>query len=312
MECEKRTKDFKRNIELEHLLKEINGDLSITEKELLEKDIQEFPVIFIMGAMRSGTTLMEQWLASTGEFAYPSNIISRFYEAPIVGSKIQQLLTEPKYNFRDEILDFSFNRDIKFESSNGKTKGALQPNEFWYFWRRFLSDDLRKSTNEDLLKCVDVQTMKRELWGIAQVFHKPLVLKGMICNYHIPFLNEVFNKSIFICLQRNIEKHIQSVLEARKRQFGTYNEWYSFLIPEYDKISQINDVQKQVKCQIEAINHAIIMGLERVPEQKKIQIKYEEFCLNPGKLYDEIRNKLYEQGYEIVNQYEGINHFIAK
>lgn len=311
-ENEMRTIDFKRNIELEQLLGEINSDIAMAEKNLLKKNIREYPVVFIMGAMRSGTTLLEQWMADMNVFAYPSNIMSRFFGAPIIGGKIQKLLTDEKYNFRDEIIDFSLNREIIFESSNGKTKGALQPNEFWYFWRRFLPEDLRGYTSEDLYEKVDIQTMRRELWGIAQVFDKPIVLKGMICNYHIPFLNKVFDKALFICLQRNIESHVKSVIKARERQYGTQNKWYSFLIPEYESLSKIEDIEVQVRCQIEAINNAVVNGLKNVPDQKKIQVKYEEFCLNPKKLYHEICEKLQEQGYIIEKSYIGKENFTIK
>lgn len=307
---EKRTLEFKRNPELEDLLKEVNFDLCSTERYLLQQEIQEYPVIFIMGAMRCGSTLMEQWLASTGLFAYPSNIISRFYGAPIIGSKIQKLLFDPKYNFRDEIM--SFHGDISFESNNGKTKGSLEPNEFWYFWRRFLPDDLREYTSKDLLESVDIETFRRELWGVAQIFDKPIALKGMICNYHIPFLNTVFPKALFICIKRNLEKHTRSVLEARKRQFGTYDTWYSFLIPEYEELIQISDPEIQVRKQIECINHAIEKGLDSVPPQKKIQIEYETFCMNPPNLYFQIQRKLENQKYEIEKKYTGIKQFQIK
>ena len=101
-------KDFQRNSLLEQLLTEINNKMQIAEKEyLLEysgKTI-DYPIIFIMGALRSGTTLLMQWLANTGIVAYPTNLLSRFYKAPILGAKIQLMLTNPSYNFRNEFLN---------------------------------------------------------------------------------------------------------------------------------------------------------------------------------------------------------------
>lgn len=309
-DIESRRKEFRRNRDLEYLLEEVNCDLRSAESDLLQREIKEFPVIFIMGAMRSGTTLLEQWMASCGEFAYPTNIVSRFYEAPIIGCKIQKLLTDPKYNFRNEIMEF--NSKISFDSNNGKTKGAIEPNEFWYFWRRFFPDDLRKYTSDELIKEVDTQTLSRELWGMAQVFGKPLALKGMICNYHIPFLDKIFPKAIFISLQRNMDNHVQSVLEARKRQFGTYKEWYSFLIPEYEELIQITDIEIQVKKQIECINRAVEKGLESVSDYKKIRLEYESFCRNPKKVYQEIRDKLIVQGCHIREKYMANTYFVAR
>ena len=89
---EKRNKEFQRNKDLENFLKEINEDLLIAEKEQLKKQMKEYPVILVVGALRSGTTLLTQWLANTKQFAYATNVLSRFYETPIIGAKIQRLL----------------------------------------------------------------------------------------------------------------------------------------------------------------------------------------------------------------------------
>ena len=95
-----------------------------------------------------------QWLANTGAVAYPTNILSRFFGAPVIGAQIQLLLTDPRYNFRDEIHDF--NGTISFHSDIGKTRGALNPNEFWHFWRRFLPfGELDWLPDEELFRVVD-------------------------------------------------------------------------------------------------------------------------------------------------------------
>ena len=151
-----------------------------------------------------------QWLAETGQIAYPTNLLSRFYEAPVLGAKIQMLLTDEKYNFRNEILDF--NSEIDFKSENGKTKGALSPNEFWYFWRRFLpfaETDIRN--DGELLNYAGKGKFKRELLGLANIYKKPFALKGMICNYNIKFLNKLFPKALFIYTKREISANILSL-----------------------------------------------------------------------------------------------------
>ena len=126
-----RSEKFKRNNSLENFLSEINNDLWNTEEKLLDKKELDYPLIFIMGPHRSGSTLITQWLSNLGSIAYPTNLMSRFYKTPIIASKIQLLLTDERYNYRNELRDF--NRGIDFISENGKTKGALSPNEFWYF-----------------------------------------------------------------------------------------------------------------------------------------------------------------------------------
>lgn len=302
-----RVEKFKRNSSLEEFLGEINNDLWNTEGSLLKNKEPKYPLIFIMGPMRSGSTLMTQWLANLGEFAYPTNMMSRFYKAPIIGSKIQRLLTDEQYNYRNEILDF--NSQIDFSSENGKTKGALAPNEFWYFWRRFLPfKELDYLPTEELLQKVDIFMLKAEFAGIVDVFQKPFVLKGMILNYNIDFLDQIFEKAIFIHTKRDPLTNIESALKAREKQLGSIEEWYSFKIPEYEELKKLNPYE-QVAGQIYYINKAVESGLANVSEHKKMTVSYEEFCENPKKFYDELKEKLKIQGYDLRKEYVGEDKF---
>lgn len=306
---EERTKGFRHNNNLEDLLKDINECLSIAEKEVIFERKQKNPLIFIMGPHRSGTTLMTQWLAATGEIAYPTNMLSRFYGAPIIGAKIQRLLTDEKYNFRNEILDF--NCEQNYQSENGKTKGALAPNEFWYFWRRFLQYDseIEYIEDEKLLQQENMKLMRDEFIGITEVFEKPFALKGLICNYNIGFLDKLFDKALFIYTKRNPYTNVESALKARERQLGDKKEWYSFKIPEYPELIKIENPIKQTAGQIYHINKAVQAGLEAVAENRKLVVEYEDFCEDPEKYYKLLTEKLALQGCEINPVYKGEKQF---
>ena len=254
------------------------------------REEMEYPLILIMGPMRSGTTLFMQWLVNTGLVAYPSNLLSRFYKAPILGSKIQQMLTDPKFSFRDELGEFAQQAECK--SENGKTKGVLAPNEYWYFWRRFLADSSRDVwTDDELRQTMDVDTMKSELIGIMDVFQKPFAAKGMLFNYNIPFLDSVFDKVLFVQIKRNFAANVASVVEARKRQLGSENQWYSFKVPEYEALLA-DEPLKQVQGQVKSMNEIVSKALASVREDRKMTVQYEEFCSNPAKVFDELTRKL--------------------
>ncbi len=303
-----RTDDFKKNDKLESLLNEINNKLAFAETYIKSDNIEEYPIIFILGPHRSGTTLLMQWLATTGEIAYPTNLMSRFYAAPIIGSQIQLLLTDQRYNFRNEILDFR--NDISFNSNNGKTVGALSPNEFWYFWRHFLPFNGKDYLNKnDLSNIAMIKKFKEELIGITNVFNKPFVLKGLICNYNIDLLDKLFKKAIFIYSKRNIITNVESALAARERQFGSIDHWYSFKNPDYSWLKDIKNPIEQTTGQVFCINKTIEESLENVKDEKKITIEYEKFCDNPGYYYSELSTKLAYHGVYITDKYKGINKF---
>ena len=62
-----RTTDFERDQSLESVLAEINS--AIPDTMTPPYNTPQMPVVFIVGAPRSGTTLMSQWLSASGLFA---------------------------------------------------------------------------------------------------------------------------------------------------------------------------------------------------------------------------------------------------
>lgn len=304
-----RTSDFRRNDLLETLLSQLNSDLIPAESQLVlhqqETEHVKFPLILVMGPLRSGTTLLMQWLANTGLVSYPTNLLSRFYQAPIIGAKIQLLLTDPRYNFRDELGEFV--QQVEYRSENGKTKGVLAPNEFWYFWRRFLSESGRDVwADNELHESMDSRTMLAELAGIMDVFQKPFAAKGMLFNYNIPFLDSIFTKAIFIQVKRDPVSNAASILEARKRQLGSESEWYSFKIPEYSRLKGLTPIS-QAAGQLYYINKAVTQGMAAVDDSRKMVVQYEEFCRNPQFFFYTLLEKL--QISPDDNPYSGAKQF---
>ena len=302
-----RKKEFQRNLELEKLLEEISELLSQAEERIIVNySSLHYPVVLVIGAPRSGTTLLMQWLASLGHFAYPTNLLSRFYAAPYIGARIQQLLTDPRYNFRNELVDFR--HAVSFESSLGKTQGALSPNEFWYFWRRFIPNTEIEPLDDNGLKKIDSKSLLAEMAAIEAAFGKPFAAKGMILQYNLPFLASVFEKVVFLFIKRDPFYNIQSLLQAREKFFGTRDKWYSAKPKEYQVLKELSP-EEQVAGQIYYTNQSIENQLETIPSSQSLAIRYEDFCREPDKHFDALRQKLAEHGYEINGAYQGVSNF---
>ncbi len=303
----KRTLDFQRNTLLEDLLIGLNAELQPAEENLVARYLDQttpYPVILIMGPLRSGTTLFIQWLANTGLVSYPTNLLSRFYQAPIIGAKIQLLLSDPRYNFRDELGEFA--QQAEYKSENGKTKGVLAPNEFWYFWRRFLAEPERDVwTNDELRQSMDTKTMMAELAGMMEIFKRPFAAKAMLFNYNIPFLDSIFEKVLFVRLKRDPLTNVASVLEARKRQLGSESEWYSFKIPEYERLQGLDSIT-QATGQVYYINKAVSDGIAKLAHHRKLVVQYEDFCVKPHSVFLQLLDKL---GKENSRLYTGPEKF---
>lgn len=297
-----RKNKFKRREELEKQLQKLNNLLRITEeKVILNFEKPKYPVVMVLGAPRSGTTLITQWLASTGFFSYPTNIMSRFYDSPYIGAQIHKILVDLDIN--NEIL--GNNKDINYNSELGRAKGSCAPHEFWYFWRRFFPYDNICFYDNEFLKKVDQKTFVSEIAAMENVFNKPFMLKANIICYNILFINKILPKCIFIHIKRESFYNIQSILESRKKFYGTEKEWYSFKIKEYDQLKKLNPVH-QVVGQVYYTNKIVEEQFRKLDDKNKIKINYEDFCENPKKLFEELKNKLFFNGYDLKFDYKKI------
>ena len=100
--------EFDKNNNLEDILGVINGLLGQVEQNEINKvGKPDYPNLLILGSSRCGSTMFTQWIASLGIFSYPSNFLSRFYKAPYIGALIYEMLTNPKYQYREEFCDIN-------------------------------------------------------------------------------------------------------------------------------------------------------------------------------------------------------------
>ena len=307
MNSSNRKQTYRRNEKLELLLSEINQILAPAEKKIVQNyRMPSFPVVFIVGCGRASTTLMLQWLAGTGRFGYPTNLLSRFYAAPYIGAKIQRLLTDPEFKFRHELADLS--QEINYTSDLGKTSGALAPNEFWYFWRRFFPYGEIQYLTDSQLATVDSKQFVSELAAIEGAFAKPFALKAMIINFNIPYISRILEKVLFIHIVREPIYNIQSLLESREKFFGSTDHWYSFKPVEYPSLIDL-DPNSQVAGQVYFTNCNINKGLRQIEQNRKLTVHYEEFCKNPIHVFNAIKRKFADQSVDVDWSYQGPTAF---
>ena len=297
-----RTTDFERDQSLESVLAEINS--AIPDTLLPPYDTPQMPVVFIVGAPRSGTTLMSQWLAASGLFAYPSNLIARFFGNPYLGAKIQQALITSDSNRQI----FTEDQTFSFSSDLGRTDGALAPSEFWYFWRRFFDFGDISFMSEEELEAVDTKGFLSGLAGLEAAQGMPIVTKAMNMNWNLPYLDSVMPHVLFINVERDPFFNVQSLLHARERFFGDRERWYSFKPPAYIKLKD-KPALEQVVGQIFHNREGVRAGLEDVGADRKLTVDYTAFCSNPASVMATIKDKFSAQGFDLPDTYDSPESF---
>lgn len=300
MDNKKRQTTHQKNSKLEFILKTLeNTIIDPAKTQAFESD---YPKIFIVGCARSGSTLLTQLLANHTDWCYPTNLLSRFYYAPYTGALIQRMLYD--LDERGELYGKQTREFTVNESILGKTNGALSPNEFWYFWRRFFKFGDIQKMSDDELETVDASYFLNSLNSIQYVFKQPLFMKAMILNWHIDYLHKNVPKSYFIYIKRDPIFNAQSLLMARENFFGNIDEWYSFKPPEFNQLAKKLPVQ-QVMEQVKVTNTAIENQLKGIDVSKQISITYEELCAHPEKVFSNIHKML---GFEFKEKIKVISN----
>lgn len=292
-----KTEEYRKNESLEKLLKEINSILKKAKDTYVPSEKPNiYPKLFIVGCPRSGTTILTQWLASLNLFCYPSNFISRFYQFPYFGALIQEMLFNPKYKYKEE-MEF-FIKEDSFSSDVGKTKGVLEPHEFWYFWRNYFSFSEIPISNNEFLKNSDFDGFQKQLALVQNFYRKPIFMKSLIINWYIDLFYENIEKPIFLYIKRDPIDNMISLLKIRKKYLGDENKWFSFKPREYDLLSKA-DKYLQVAGQVYFTNKEIEKSFEKIPDKHKIIIEYNKFCNDTSDTYQKIIIRLKENDYPV-------------
>lgn len=305
-----RTPQFRRNKALESLLDELSGYFELIEASIEERfDYPTMPPLFLVGNPRSGTSLFMQFLSLTKSFAVPTNLLSRFYYAPFLGAKIQELLTNPKYDFKNELT--TENNTSKLESDIGKAKGMLAPSEFFHFWRRFLPRYDPQYLDDNDQKKIDIVGLQKGIAAIEFVLNKPFAAKAIIIQYNLDILYRGFPNCLIVNVRRKPIYVMQSILQARKRFYGNTEIWWSVKPKEYEQLKDM-DVYYQIAGQVYYTDKSIEKQLHKVGDDRKLIVEYEDFCLKPKAVADAIKQRYFELGFELHMNVDMIDSLEAR
>jgi hypothetical protein len=294
-----RSSQYARNTQLEQLLGELKALLEPVDAEISRHfERPQWPPLFLVGSPRSGTTFIFQLLNATAQFAVPTNLLSRFYYAPYLGARIQQLLADKNYDYNHEMGDLGGRED--FKSDLGKTSGPLAPSEFSYFWRRFIPNYDPEYLSPAKEQLIDGQGLASGLAALESVMQKPLALKAFIIQYNLPKLYEIFSSAIFIRLHRDVMYIMQSLYEARMAFYNTLDIWWSVKPREFSELQHM-DPYRQIAGQVFYTERALDLGLADIPAANQILIQYTDVCQNPNGFYLQLREKYKASGIELAD-----------
>jgi hypothetical protein len=284
---------FRKSEEVDDYLQALNKALltSGLPVPVAHGDPESLPVIYIVGAPRSGTTLLSQLLSRYLPVGYINNLVARLWLRPSVGIMLSKAMGGE-----------DFRRQVTFSSIHGTTEGMANPHEFGYFWRHWLRLDQSSCHNppDSDKALINKEGLKKALENeILSAFGTPVIFKNVICGFYASILSQLHAKSFFIYIERDIKTVIRSVLKTRKERYGSYETWWSVKPSTYQivigrKTSPVEEVARQIlDCRREMKEE-----LSR-PGVRWMHVSYEDLCDDPTKVTGLICAKLAESGIDI-------------
>ncbi len=223
--------------------------------------------VFIIGAPRSGSTLLAQLVTQCLEVGYFSNFHAQLYGSPALAEKLRTLSSS------------SYQSD--FTSKHGATKGWHAPSENAAFWYRFFR---RRPAFVPLSEMPEIsgRAFQRSLTRFIQVADSSLLIKNLYAVLRLEVIQHYLPEAKFIVLHRNLRDNAVSILNSRLKLYGTYHHWWSVEPPEITDLKRQEPVS-QVLGQIDAIYTLIeaAKGRAQAHSTTFLDVQYEQLCAKP-------------------------------
>jgi len=239
-------------------------------------DLQIRKPVIIIGAPRSGTSLLLTVLSSSKElwsqYMETIDIWERFYRFSNIEFKNDQL-TESDLNPSNK--EFLFDEFHKFTFNN-------------YYLGSFLRQYGLK--NEVLLDFIGQENL---IFKSLFVHNYRIVEKSPKTCFRIPFINKLFPDCKFIFLKRDGRSNINSLIEGWKRsekyRRKEVKNW-SFILPPGWEDYKERSVEDIAAFQWAESNKAAMTSLNKIESKRKYILKYEDLIENPEKSIKEMAN----------------------
>lgn len=226
------------------------------------------PVLFIVGAPRSGTTLLYQLLTRHLNVGYPTAGIARSWMTPVLAT-------------RRAVRGGRVGGTAELASSLGHVEGEAAPHEFGWFWHYWMGLEDSDHLDASQLAAVDGEGLAGELLGMAGAFGAPVVVKSVnATNYHLPWLREQLPTARFVWMRRDPRFTAQSILAARAQRYGDERVWWSVRPRDVAAWSE-RDPLEQVAHQVTDIEGALERSMGGLPEGLGTTVTYAGLAADP-------------------------------
>lgn len=254
--------------EIEHVLRAANEQLADVSGAYIDNPAAakfRWPPCFIIAPPRGASTLLQQVLISRFKLGYVSNVMARFWKAPVVGAAVQISIMDPTYI-------------STYRSRYGNTEGPLEPHEFGWFWRHTLG---LAGDDHHITQPVDWGELKRTFIMLERLLDGPLIFDSPFVCANLAEIAAGIGQVLALDLRRSPWHICNSILNARKERYGDINHFYGARPLDFHSILSEPDPVVQTVRQAASLAAETDNGLAVLPASHVLQIDYETLRAAP-------------------------------
>ncbi len=284
---------YRKDERNEDFLSDFNAYLFEKEKEEYAEHSIDHPFIFVIGAPRSGTTLLTQTIAHSLDVGYIDNLAARFFKAPLHGMRFSRAV-------------FGKERRTDHGSDHAATRELSDIHEFGYFWRELL----QKKSFEDISYAkereerIDWAWVRKVLGSMQKEAGRPMVFKNLLGSYHMPRFERELGNVLFVHIVRDEMDAALSILDARKKYDRDPKTWWSYQPIEYEALKD-RDPYEQIAGQVHCLKRFFRKEMEELSEGKHIEVHYQELCEDPAGVLAQLSDRCKAMIGEEPGYYQG-------
>jgi len=233
--------------------------------------------IFIIGAPRTGSTILYQVITNQLDVLYIDNLTCKFFRNLFFGFWLSNKIFKQKAH-------------NCFKSKFGDTSecGLHAPSECGEFWYRWLPKDRHFIDYSDITDKM-VEDIRSEITAIINYFDKPLVFKNLNAGQRMRLIKKCFPEAKFIFVKRDIIYTAQSIINGRRKLKIRDNEWWGIMPNNVKELNKLNIYEKVIK-QIIYLENQILIDKDLFDEKNFSTINYKEIGKNINKVHAEIKD----------------------
>lgn len=232
--------------------------LAVTEKR------KEFEApVFIVGAPRTGSTILYQSLTNFYRVAYIDNLACRWNRFLRFGMWLSKFF-------------YGRTPHDSFKANYGSTEdaGLHGPSECGGFWYRWLPVDRHFIDYHDITKEM-VSEIRDEVIGSSKVFGMPLLFKNLNAGQRLRLIKQAFPGARIIFIRRDPRFVVRSIMKARSKNGVKKGDWWSIMPPNFKELLKLPELDMSV-AQVFYLEAQIEIDLKLFPQENVREVHYQD------------------------------------